>query len=246
MSRMKLLVGTVLALGVGLGMSAPASATPCSAGTCTYTGSTGLLLLPQFAPAAGTYSQFDPSLGTLTGISLSVTAGLSTSGTVQNTGAAAASFQYSVTAVVSSIGTDPLSTTIFTGNAGQGFTVTTAAAQQTFINLAAGASAPFGTGAGNLNPYTETGSATLAVSSANFSPFIATGTPNIYSMDVSMLGSFTALGAANVNSSLTTDGSESWTLTYTYTPAPVPEPATMALLVTGLIGLGTARWRKRS
>ncbi len=185
----------------------------------------------------GTLSQFDAlANGTLTSVTLEVSAHSDSTTSLTNTAAQSQTFSYLSTLdfLFSSSNADlsaALSGTILTN---------TLADTGGFITLASG-------GVQDLGQRVEDGvaSVTLGPADAAFSAFLGTG-----SFDVicnTFTGSSFRGGGGNINTDQVTTAQCDATVTYTYDPAPPPSvalPGSLLLLSAGMFGFGATRRRK--
>ena len=166
---------------------------------------------------------FNPTLGILTGVQLSLTGSGTFNGTVMNHGTSAESFTLN----------EGTALTIASAIAGLSGLTASFASSQTFTNLASGATADFG-------PFSPM--STTMVSPNNLSAFQSG--PLSFSAST-LTSTSTAGGGGNVTTAFNTFASGVVGVTYTYdAPANVPEPASMAVLGAGLLGLGRIYRRK--
>lgn len=203
------------------------------------------ILAPLTEPfqSAFSFSQFNPTFGTLTGIEFSMATSESGSATVTNATGSAGSYSYmsqSDLFVTDSLGNIFFNEALPTAatqtgsqppNSSRNLTASATASAQTIFN---------GIGAGpyTLSSYTGTGSPSNPIDST---PFIGTGT---VSLIFDGLDSSTCTGT-NVTCATAASGGGTVTLIYDYTPATTatPEPATVGLLGVALLALGLPKFR---
>ena len=166
-------------------------------------------------------SQFDPALGKLTAVSLSIATNGNISGSVQNTSAVAQNFTVTETVVLALTSTN----SDIMGLANFSNLTRTLTDMGSHTGLPAGAMAPFG-------PFTPTSSATISASS--LTPFIGTGT--IPFTLTTMTSTVVSGGGGTITDSITATAAATETVVYTYT---APEPASLILGVTSIAGCGS-------
>ncbi len=172
------------------------------------------------------FPQFDPSVGTLTSVSVSAT-----------------------TNVVAQINVfNALSSSQAFTNASAAIPVTITAPAGLVLSLTPTAGPLNSVAAVGFNTYSGIpGSASGNTSPANFSPYLGTNLFGVAMSFAAGLGTYSGSGPIGLFFGGTADGGGVTTLTYTYTPNAVPEPATIGMTLAGLgfVGFGIFRRRRR-
>ncbi len=168
-------------------------------------------------------NQFDSSLGTLTGVQITVDTQLQKSGTLENNGSNAANLSYFYQSGSITVN-------------GEGVTHT----QDATATFLAGESFNGVAGGGGVATITFLQESSLGnvFNPLDLSAFIGLGTVD-YAVNAAA-DLFTGCGNANCASNITTRMGARMTVTYTYEPSmnEVPEPASFAMVGLGVLALG--------
>ena len=178
-----------------------------------------------------TVGQFNPALGTLTGIALNL------AGTAHLTQRAE-----SLAATPAAIQASSTETFTFTGLGS--FPITETVTFLTNFNSSAfDGVIDFGGTSGFSSNGTVSYSDTQTVLASNFATFIGNGSHTSF---LSATGSTNFSGGDGLAYQYSGSTSTSLTLIYTYTVAAVPEPSTWAMMLLGFAGVGFMTYRRKS
>lgn len=183
----------------------------------------------QTAGWSGTLSvpQFDPVLGTLTGVNYTLTGGVSGNAKAENTGGTASSIELKLQA------------TITVNKPGGGQLAQAIPLADNFFSASAFDNVlDFGGTSGvTYSGLTASDNTTGSVSAVDWGAWEGTGD---VSLPVSSAGASTATGGGDITSAFSTKASATFDVWYTYTP--VPEPTALAFVAgLGLLGFGAYR-----
>jgi hypothetical protein len=184
--------------------------------------------------------QFDPTLGTLTGVTLSLYGNINSSGTLDNTGSTAVVVSsYLATLDITLLAPGTVVPWDSTGGGDlltvspQLFNITTP------LTIDAGQSYAFSTSA----PLDAAASGPVAVASTAFAPYVGTGSVDFPLYTETSSTTDTSGGDLRISQATLARAEATVTYTYDLVATNVPEPASSALLGAGLLCLGVLRRR---
>jgi hypothetical protein len=177
--------------------------------------------------------QFDPSLGTLTGVSFTLSADIAGTASYESLDASPSIINITLSVNVSVMGPTP------------GSIIALAVApviNQAFAVTAFDGVLDFdGTSGGVFTSPASLISTTTNVAPIDFGAFIGLG---LLDFDLQAIGNSFATGAGNLITQFSTQALGKIEITYTYGDVTIPEPMSLALFGLGLAGLGVAMRRK--
>lgn len=217
---------TLFAAGIAISLGASAA----SAGQVTYTSNVVPLTTTSFTGTPLTLQQFDPTLGTLTGVWVHLFGNILGSVHAQNQSAEAASVTLNLSATLTLNRPDSTSIVVTTP------VVTKTANLNAFTNV----NNYNGPDAIVFENVAATADNTAVLNSTDFSLFTGTGFVN---GTLDGTGSSAATGPGNLLALFQTEAGGYAMVTYTFSS--VPEPAAIALLGLGMGVIGLARRRAK-
>lgn len=226
--------GALVALGIAIGMTSPASAALIYTPVQTQTVATQAT---NFFNAPMTFNKFDGTLGTLQEIILSLSGHVEGTAKYESLDASPSTVTLALTASItlsrpggsSIVQTLPVANVTDSATAYDGVTDFAGTSGNTFSNLSADA----------VNNATLTSASDLAL-------FTAAVPGDTISLDLTALGNSSGSGAGNLITQFLTNAGGTATVQYVYDNGiQVPEPSILAVFGVGLIGLGAAHRRKR-
>lgn len=181
-------------------------------------------------------NQFNPSLGTLTSVTFTVTSNVVASVTVVNLNSTAQSFTNATASVPITV-TGPNSTAVVLTATG------TTAPQSGTVGADVGGIP----GMTMISGLTVTASSTTSLTGGALATYIGTGTSSLSFVFGAGNGTYSGTGPSNVYFGGSAAADAKVVITYTFTPATIPEPASLAMVGMGLGGLFVARrFRRRA
>lgn len=213
----RLLISIALATAMG---------TAASAATVSFTSS----FAPQltgFTDEALGVQQFDSSLGTLTGATISLTGIVNGTAFYQNLGNTTSNINLTFNGMIT-----------LKNPSGTPLVVALPIISEDINGIAPGAS-------GSVPSLSSSDTQGSAIAASEFGAFTGNGFINLL---LSSAGNSVATGPSNFVGGFLTDAGASVTVTYTYddAPAPVPLPAGMPLLLLGIGAMGLAAKRRKA
>jgi hypothetical protein len=244
---MKRLLAVAAAMGFALSGSA-AYATVLPTETGTFGGSGGFQTDVTPATESVSLGEFNPALGTLTQVAISVSYGFSSTLTISNNSGSSSSgsaqtesaAQFSSTSsAVNAILNNLINTT--------SASIASKTLNPAAIVLVSNASNYTLSGSGSTSPSVTARPQSVSVIDTNPADFASfEGLGNINFGITTLTGTLLSNTGGNTSASQVTTGNAVVSLTYTYAPPQVPEPGSIFIMASGLAALGFVSMRKRA